>query len=69
MDSDSEEREYTEINKEDLLYRAVDGSPVLKDTAAVNYLTLGAPRDIDMSSILDKGAGRVDIDKDINLSV
>jgi hypothetical protein len=68
MDSDSEERECTEIDEEDLLRRAADGGPVLEDAAAVNHLTLGAPRDTDMSSILDEGAGGVDMDEDMNSS-
>lgn len=68
MDSDSKKHECTEINEEDLLRRAADGSPVLEDTAAINHSTLGAPRDTDMSSILDEGAGGVDVDKDMNSS-
>ncbi|KAL4779930.1 hypothetical protein BJX76DRAFT_361314 [Aspergillus varians] len=68
MDSDSEERECTEIDEEGLLSRAADASPVVEGAAAVNYSTLRAPRDTDISSIPDEGAGAVDVDVDMDSS-
>jgi hypothetical protein len=68
MDYDSEDRECTEIDEEDLLGRAADGSPVLEDAAAVNHSTLGVPPDTDISRIPDEGAGAVDVGVDMDLS-
>jgi hypothetical protein len=56
LDSDIEERECTEIDDEDLLSRAEDGSPVVEGAAAVNHSTLGASRDTDISRIPDEGS-------------
>ncbi|KAL4861930.1 hypothetical protein BDV12DRAFT_203541 [Aspergillus spectabilis] len=65
MDSDIEERECTEIDEDDLLRRAEDGSPVVEGAAAVDHSTLGAPRDTDMPSIPEEGAGVVDVDSSV----
>ncbi|KAL4999757.1 hypothetical protein BDV10DRAFT_183907 [Aspergillus recurvatus] len=69
MDSDSGERECAEIDEEDLISRAADSGPVVDGAAAVDHSTLGAPRDTDMSSILDEGAGAVDVAMDTDASV
>ncbi|CEL09500.1 hypothetical protein ASPCAL12635 [Aspergillus calidoustus] len=68
MDSDIEEGECTGIDEDDLLRGAEDGSPVVEGAAAVDHSTLGAPRDTDMSSIPEEGAGAVDVDVDMDLS-
>jgi hypothetical protein len=68
MDSDIEEGECTEIDEDDLLRRAEDGSPVVEGAAAVDHSTLEAPRDTDMSSIPEEGAGAVYVDVDMDLS-